>query len=113
MTGYAVENIFLSKDGRRAKARYKANVDAQFPPDLWRGYKRYKVGLPAEDFWEKVGDEWYVPIMKKKTSICGVTLGYYWIPANDSDWEKMEFVEFNADSLIPEKKPEATQRPQN
>lgn len=99
MVGYTIDNIAINKDGKYAIAHYKANIDAQFPPGFWRGYKRYNFVLPAEDFWEKVGDTWYIAVLKRNTSICGVTMGYYLVPANYADWEKMEFVEYDASAL--------------
>ncbi len=108
--GHTIDNIAVSKDGKYAIAHYKANIDAQFPPDLWRGYKRYTFVLSAEDFWEKAGDKWFVPILKKNTSICGVQVGYYLVPANYSDWGKMEFVEYDAGALRSEKSAEDNSR---
>lgn len=106
MVGYAIDNIAINKDGKYAIAHYKANIDAQYPPGIWRGYKRYKFVLPAEDFWEKVGDAWYIAILKRNTSICGAPVGYYLVPVNNADWEKMEFVEYDASALRSEKSAE-------
>jgi hypothetical protein len=106
MEGYAIDNIAINKDGKYAIAHYKANIDAQFAPGLWRGYKRYKFALSAEDFWEKVGDAWYITVLKKNTSICGVRIGYYLVPTNYADWKAMEFVEYDAGALRPEKSAE-------
>lgn len=99
---YDVYKVSISKDGKYAKTHYKADVDTQYPPELWRGYMRYKFVLDCEDFWEKVDGNWFITVLKNKVSASGgPTFAPYFIPNNSDAWEKTEFVDIDVDVLLP------------
>ncbi len=100
MKTYSIEKISISKNGKYAKAHYKADMESVLPPAIVRGHIPYKLNLAGEDYWEKIDGKWYITVLKKKLTISGVQTGHYYIPNNDDAWEKMEFVEIEASSLL-------------
>lgn len=101
MKGYTIEKISISKDGKYAKAHYKANMESVLPPAVVHAHIPYKLVVSGEDFWEKVDGKWFITVLKKQMTISGVQTGHYYIPNNDDAWGKMEFVEVEASSLLP------------
>jgi hypothetical protein len=98
---HRIEKIFISKDGRYAKAHIRLEGSGLFPPQLWRGVKEIHLNEIFVDFWEKVDGQWKIALLKDERHISGKGVKFYYVPDAEDAWNGVEFVDVPEEQFHP------------
>ena len=97
---YELEKISISKDGKYAMVKIMLTGRERINPALVREDISFDMRRPHIDYWEKVDGKWVITVLSDTSSISGGMKTLYFIPNNNDAWEKKEYVDFDADSIL-------------
>ena len=94
----SIDKILLGDNGKYAKGVMTYKGIETMDPQLMRGILRHPISISVQDYWEKVGDQWFITVLKNTTNLSG-NVFFHFVPNNKSSWESTEFTEFNSPDL--------------
>ena len=96
---YFLEKISISKDGKYAKVNIVAAGKQRINPVVARGNFEFDAKYPLTDYWEKVDGTWVVTLLSAPVALSGSGAMKFYLPNNNSAWQKMDFVEISYEQL--------------
>ncbi|MFQ5451488.1 MAG: hypothetical protein ACE5E9_12740 [Nitrospinaceae bacterium] len=90
---FAIKKISISKDRKYAMVAVELRGREKLNPALVRGNMEFDFKKPHVDYWEKVNGRWKIALLANPASISGGSRVMYYIPNDNSAWEKMQFIE--------------------
>jgi len=93
-----IDKILISDNGKYSKSVMTYKGTQTLDPSIIRAVIKVPVSLTMENYWEKVGENWYITILISTTHLSGNTL-FHNTPNDKSTWQNTKFFEFNSPSL--------------
>ncbi len=91
--GRRVKKLSISPDGKYGKVETEYDLIEKLDPLMFRVHMDINRKEIVTDYWEKVGNQWVVPLMVQNVSLSGGKVVNYFSPNNLKDLNKIKFVE--------------------
>lgn len=97
---YNLQKISISKDGKYAIVKIILKGRERINPALVREDISFDFTRSHVDYWEKIDGKWVITVLADSSSISGGKRTMYFIPNNNDDWEKKDYVHVDSESLL-------------